>query len=327
MKKKILLIGPMPPPFGGVSSHVERLSAKINSTNDLEAAVFDPGKMKFYDPTGAGRNLFQAIRFFASTAIVHLHISHRLKIFIAKISNLVGKKVVYTQHNVRDQNSSSVVKLHSIADAAIQVYSSPSNFLDHKTHIIPAFIPASSVSIIGSDIGKELSDYKNVIVAIATHPKNKTVQIDGKDIYGFDLMLDAYSKISRKGMILVLIDSNGSSREDYQSEIQKINTAGQPVKYISSTTDFNALLQLCSVYVRPTRSDGDSIAIREALAAGVKVLASDCVIRPEGVALFNNNDPRSLEMELNKLLDVPNSPPFVQNDFSGQVLELYRAIS
>ena len=37
------------------------------------------------------------------------------------------------------------------------------------------------------------------------------------------------------------------------------------------------------VYLRPTLTDGDAISVREAIAAGVPVLASDVVVRPAAV--------------------------------------------
>jgi glycosyltransferase involved in cell wall biosynthesis len=44
------------------------------------------------------------------------------------------------------------------------------------------------------------------------------------------------------------------------------------------------------VYLRPTRSDGDAVSVREALAAGRAVIASDAVIRPEGAKTVPGDD-------------------------------------
>jgi glycogen(starch) synthase len=44
-----------------------------------------------------------------------------------------------------------------------------------------------------------------------------------------------------------------------------------------------AVLRTCDVFLRPTRADGDSISVREALALGVRVVASDAAVRPAGV--------------------------------------------
>ncbi len=45
-----------------------------------------------------------------------------------------------------------------------------------------------------------------------------------------------------------------------------------------------------SIFVRPTYTDGDSISVREALALGVSVIASDTGYRPDGVILFRKGN-------------------------------------
>jgi glycosyltransferase involved in cell wall biosynthesis len=44
-----------------------------------------------------------------------------------------------------------------------------------------------------------------------------------------------------------------------------------------------------AVYLRTTRTDGDAVSIREALDAGVPVVASDVVKRPAGVLTVSIN--------------------------------------
>jgi glycosyltransferase involved in cell wall biosynthesis len=46
------------------------------------------------------------------------------------------------------------------------------------------------------------------------------------------------------------------------------------------------------IYLRPTRTDGDAVSVREALAAGVAVIASDVVTRPAGVATLPISSPQ-----------------------------------
>ena len=50
------------------------------------------------------------------------------------------------------------------------------------------------------------------------------------------------------------------------------------------------LWAIADLYVRPTRTDGDSVSVHEALALGVATLASDAVKRPAAVALFATGD-------------------------------------
>ena len=47
--------------------------------------------------------------------------------------------------------------------------------------------------------------------------------------------------------------------------------------------------------MRPTRTDGDAVSIREAMHFGRPVVASDAVPRPEGVVTFPSRDQAAFE--------------------------------
>ena len=49
--------------------------------------------------------------------------------------------------------------------------------------------------------------------------------------------------------------------------------------------DVRTVLAACGVFLRPTAWDGDSVIVREALAAGARVVAADTAPRPMGVEL------------------------------------------
>ena len=63
-----------------------------------------------------------------------------------------------------------------------------------------------------------------------------------------------------------------------------------------------ALLAASDVLVRSTFVDGDSIAVREGLALGVPVVASDTAYRPAGVRTFRKGDAEDLEKRLTSAL-------------------------
>jgi len=86
---------------------------------------------------------------------------------------------------------------------------------------------------------------------------------------------------------------------------------------------FNGLLAASDVYVRPTRADGDSIAVREALDLGVAVVASDVVTRPAGCALFAANDARDLAAAMARAVPHVDTDP--KPSYAAAVIDLYRA--
>jgi glycogen synthase len=59
-----------------------------------------------------------------------------------------------------------------------------------------------------------------------------------------------------------------------------------------------AVLETSDVFVRPTRADGDAVTVREALALGCRVVASDVGHRPPGCLLFPTGDAVALAARL-----------------------------
>src|SRR5258705_7958190 len=82
-----------------------------------------------------------------------------------------------------------------------------------------------------------------------------------------------------------------------------------------------ALLRASDVTVRSTFVDGDAITVREALAFGVPVVASDTDFRPEGVTLFRRGDVSDLVVKLGQVLAQPTggtSVPRPPQDHPGK---------
>jgi glycosyltransferase involved in cell wall biosynthesis len=82
-----------------------------------------------------------------------------------------------------------------------------------------------------------------------------------------------------------------------------------------------------SVFVRPTVTDGDSIAVREALALGVPVVASDAVPRPAGVELYVLGNVDDLVEKVRAALQRRECPAVEeQPDALARLVELYEAV-
>ena len=72
--------------------------------------------------------------------------------------------------------------------------------------------------------------------------------------------------------------------------LARLRDAVASLDWVSVTFDapgeeVRAVLASCGVFLRPTDWDGDSVIVREALAAGARVVASDTAPRPLGVEL------------------------------------------
>jgi glycosyltransferase involved in cell wall biosynthesis len=63
------------------------------------------------------------------------------------------------------------------------------------------------------------------------------------------------------------------------------------------------VMQKLDLFVRPTYFDGDSSSVREALALGVPVVASDTDFRPSGVILFRRGAAKDLTEKITHVLN------------------------
>jgi glycosyltransferase involved in cell wall biosynthesis len=88
------------------------------------------------------------------------------------------------------------------------------------------------------------------------------------------------------------------------------------------------LIARADVLLRTTRYDGDSVAVREALALGTPVVASDNRMRPPGVHLYPVGDVNALEQAIETALAAGRRPSGGDADARNidAVLDVYRAL-
>jgi glycosyltransferase involved in cell wall biosynthesis len=202
--------------------------------------------------------------------------------------------------------------------------------IQQKCMIVPAYIPPFATKPLPKELLEIFSSGK-ILFAHCYQKKNEALLIDGKDLYGFDLIFEAIekleSKISLSEHVLLLADPADTMKEFYREKMREVSDkTGIRIVYWTKEFDFSSALKYCSLLVRATRSDGDAISVREALHAGVPVLASDCVERPEGVRTFFNGDPESLAKNLLEMLNNSKPQVILQKDYSAEIFKIYRNI-
>jgi glycosyltransferase involved in cell wall biosynthesis len=88
-----------------------------------------------------------------------------------------------------------------------------------------------------------------------------------------------------------------------------------------------AVIARSGIFVRSTFSDGDAISVREAIALGTPVIASDVVSRPAGTICFKTGDASDLASKINSLLlETRHSPTITSEPGTNgmhRLLELY----
>ncbi|MFN8166141.1 MAG: hypothetical protein U0X76_08235 [Bacteroidia bacterium] len=320
-RTKVMLFGPMPPPMGGVSVHLSRLLERSKELDDLHLSVCDLGKRKVFSSDSKNGNE-GILSCFLKADIIHIHYAHPLKVVIGLFAKICGKKLFYTQHNIYGLKKLSTKLIIALSNKVICVSQQMAEKLPVKNSVvIPAYIPSSEKSEPDADLKALTSGYKNVFTAISSHSKNHPTLINGKDVYGFDLAVEAMSLSNfKEKSILVLIDPAGVWEKTYtHGAIQSLNESAS-LLYWKKEVKMSAIWPLTTIFLRPTRSDGDALSIREAIDAQIPVIASNITTRPQGVVLFDSDNPKSLSEKLQgplvSVLSIPKTQEFYKEVFS-----------
>jgi glycosyltransferase involved in cell wall biosynthesis len=135
---------------------------------------------------------------------------------------------------------------------------------------------------------------------------------DGRDLYGVDMAVDAFVRLAPERpelrlALFIAIPPSGRKAASYLASLQlRFEQAGLGDRVlVTFGLPLVPALRNDAVLLRPTRSEGDALSVREARRAGVPVVASDVVDRPAGVATFAGGNLDELCISLSRVLDQP----------------------
>ncbi len=330
---RVLLLGALPPPIGGISLHVKRMI--FDDRNEEVVALLDIRQRKIVTKGGEYSSLFEVFQFLSKCEIVHIHISSALKVLVCLIARLLGKKVIYTHHNEQQlgwvRTGLTIIFCSTtifVNEKSLRFYSNGRLYKRKKMVRIPAYIAGSGYEDIPASLKRGIHGYRQVLVSNC-YRKNL---LNGEEVYGFDLILEAYQYLAKTmdhecTAVLVLLDPSNEYRSDlieffagHQSDSWKvIYVGGKDVSY-------TALLTYATVSIRATRTDGDSLSVRESLSKGVSCVASDAVKRPNGVIQFASGDYRSLAGALKEaILKGPSMSESLGADYFEDIMGIYNS--
>jgi glycosyltransferase involved in cell wall biosynthesis len=169
-----------------------------------------------------------------------------------------------------------------------------------KIVVLPAFLPEDGAGSVPEEI-TAASEGRRLIVASGY----------GERHYGFDDAIEAVARLAegRQDVCLALCLYHKYDGDYVEHLRQRAESVGSVVLVKDMTPqDFNAVLQRASLYLRCTTRDGDAVAVREALAWGVPVIATDCVPRPDGVGTYRHGDWGALHQAAGRALAEAPAP-------------------
>ncbi|MBN1679023.1 MAG: glycosyltransferase family 4 protein [Anaerolineae bacterium] len=308
---KVLQIGGYPPPIGGTSVHIQRFHLYLLD-HGVESRVIDylgygkPNRDRavVHLPRGLAQKLITLIRVSRQTTadtIVHFQVSGmgrfkwaaplllalfrrqpkvisiRSGLFIGDMDSRLGRAYLrWLLHHIRKVISVNV----EIAD-----YLAGIGIAADKLAVIPGFIPQQPDPAL---VPKTLAQLD--------HDKTRVLTSGYLEAYyNFDVLIDCIPHLDSTRYHVVFA-FYGDIDPDYERHILARLAAFENVTILRDQPPdvFVSVLAASDIYVRTTRADGDSNAVREALGLGTTVFATDCVQRPDGCALFSHKDAKTL---------------------------------
>ncbi len=315
-KKKMLLVGPVPPPAGGVSIHLWRLKHLlsdsfeidlVDESRNIKPAFFNIRQKKFFT---YWKKIVWSDFLFIHSGLNALRFFHILS------AKLLGRKIVMTLHAYPEEKSGLNrwldERLFSWCDVLISVNAEMLERVSlpkHKTFVQYAFLPPvmEEEKELPQKVQQLLSEQKAAGKKIIVSNAWRLDRFNNQDVYGVDMCIEAVKKLKEEGMPvhfifnIATIDMFGPAYEAYQEEI-KSKGLSDSFSLINEELSFVKLMEQADLVVRPTNTDGDSLSIREAIFLNKPIVSSDVVKRPEGTILFENRSQAAFEITLLQVL-------------------------
>ena len=312
---KLLIIGKVPPPIGGVTIHTKRL---INLL--LNKRI--PSTFLNLHHFGLGRFL----RTMYKANVAHNHSNNRLFLFLFVIyGRLCRTRTIITIHGNVNKLGKWKVFFEKLAikmsDVPIllnkESYSYAINH-NEQSRLLSSFIPPSNDELeLPPSIKDKILDLKaKHTIVYATNATSYAKDSEGQEIYGITDLFEIFKENKKRA--LVISDPSG----EYYTILNK--NIPENILLLSLPHSFLGVINITDVLIRATSTDGDSISIKEALYLGKSVITSNCVSRPGEVILYEKNNWKQLA----KIIDEHNPREFKLNivqkyDDVDELLNIY----
>jgi len=313
---KLLLVGPYPPPHGGVSVHIaglkERAVREGMSCRVLNSDRSAPPSRNYIRVRSSPDFIINLIRHAFDGWTIHVHTNgHNTRSWLVAlacgISGIAGRKPAHlTLHSgmTPDYLAGSIFRrwlawttcrfFGRITCVSLHIRTALESLGLRPSAIEVAHAGAESVESSARLAKRNLVEPIGEIAEwLHTHRPILAATGNAEPEYGINLLLDAVGQLRPRfpNVGCVVMGMNNPHRP------ANVLTVGD-IPHL----DCIGLMSKADVFVRPTFADGDSISVREALALNVPVVASDCARRPTGTVLFETGNSEDLATRLECVL-------------------------
>jgi len=313
--KRLLLIGTLPSPIGGVTIHTKRLIDYLKNENI---------SFSFYDYKRQG--WLTGLRLFFKSQIIHLHSSSPyLRFMTSFIGFFLNKTLIITYHGnlLRFSKVGNLFDLLSVFFSNIPIVLNKSSLevakkYNQKSILLSAFIIPSKTKKLPISIYRKINKLKERHYLFCTNAFDVSFDKNGNEIYGIIPLLKKFS-IQDK-LSLIISDPSGNYQKFIKEKKIRINNN---ILFISQPHDFFEVLKLSDAFIRNTTTDGDSLSINEALYLNKTVFATDIVSRPNGCVKYTDIDSLDFLKNLNSYSTSSNKNQYVYNTVNN-LIKIYK---
>nr|WP_295926182.1 hypothetical protein [uncultured Dyadobacter sp.] len=315
---KVLIVGKIPPPIGGVTIHVKRLTESLRKRG-FNFTFCDPGK----DPT------ITVLTEIFIHRIIHIHFSRPwLQLVFAFFCCLTRKKLIITYHGQWGRYNvfgnylvmlSSVLASVPILQDRASLYAA--RLRNRHSRQISTFISSPEMDPLSPLLANEIADRQaNYKYTFCTNAWNVTFDKAGNEIYGISEMVRRFSDYPEH--LLLVSDPSGSYRKFIGRHFSQIP---DNVLFVDQPHEFRQILKLSDAFIRNTTTDGVSLSVHEARELSVPVIASNAVDRPAFCAVFETFSKIDLEESLAQARELRTTPAR-HEDPVGALTDIYRLL-
>ena len=316
VRKVVTVVGPLPPPIGGVSIHTLRLRDELRRRG-WEVDVLAAGRRRPFEPF-AGHYL-------ANSPLRHVlqvmlrargvvHVQDRLSpltLLAVVAARLRRRPVVLTVHGVplkfiTRRGGIDVFRRLALPQAAtvIAVNAHVADRLrpyagNVPIAVIPAYIPPTTAEIEQIDTATKVWIDEPGAPPLASFMIYRVLApLAGadRDIYGLRTTTEAIERLAAEDgrLRLALLLAQPPQSDDERSYLDVMcarlrRVLGDDFRLLVGESA-PPVISRSDLFLRPTTTDGDAVSVREALELGVPVVASDAVPRPDAVVLYRAGD-------------------------------------
>ncbi len=342
----VLLVGYYPPPIGGESIHVRQLARHLR-TRGVPVRVINARRgappSAEYRSIGGRLDFVRALlQGLDAGTILHLHTNgHTGKSCLmicaaAAPLRMRGAAGVLTLHSglAPDYLAGLGMLRRSLLRLAVAQFEHvicvnhrirealrALGVAEAQLSVVPAYLGIPPTGPVSAGEARRTHEFSPLIVAAGGLGPE----------YGLALLVQAVARLRldfpRLGFVVV---GSGADAE-LQRQAGRLGLADRVLCVGEIPHErYLAVLSRADLFVRPSYADGDAVSVREALALGIPVVASDTDARPPGVCLFRRGDTQDLAEQITAVLRRGERPgagvPAEAEDSLAQILGIYRRL-